>query len=208
MKTDLLKKHWENVFQTKDTATVSWYQPVPVTSLKLIQQLQVPKTAKIIDVGAGDSYLADYLLQKEFSKISLLDISGKALNAIKIRMGKKSSRLEFIEKDILNFSSESKFDIWHDRAVFHFFTNEDDIQSYVRIVSNILKENGYLIIGTFSENGPDSCSGLRVQKYSEDDLVMTFSNSFKKISCFTENHVTPSKSVQNFRFCVFQKKEM
>ncbi len=202
------KFHWEKVFQNNDTSKVSWYQAVPETSLRLIVQLPVPKSAKFIDVGAGDSYMADHLLLHGFTNISLLDISGKALSALKIRLGENASQVNFIEKDVLSFMSSDKFDIWHDRAVFHFFTNEDDIQSYVRIVSNILKENGYLIIGTFSENGPDSCSGLRVQKYSEDDLVMTFSKSFKKISCFTENHLTPSKSVQNFRFCVFQKKEM
>lgn len=206
MDTIIRKAHWENVFETKDTTKVSWYQPVPETSIRLLQQLPVSKTAKIIDVGAGDSFLADNLIKEGYNNISLLDISGKALNAIKNRLEENVRQITFIQEDVLHFNPDTKFDIWHDRAVFHFFTEKDDIEKYVHLVTDGISANGYLIIGTFSETGPDSCSGLSVQRYSEENLVNTFSESFTKVTGFTENHTTPSKSIQNFRFCVFQKK--
>lgn len=199
------KLHWEIVFDTKDTRKVSWYQPVPETSLRLIRETGLPLSSAIIDVGAGDSYMADHLLNLGYSDISLPDISGLALKAIRKRMGRDAERIRFIEADVLDFQPERKFDIWHDRAVFHFFTERKDIEKYVEVVSSNLVPGGYLIVGTFSENGPESCSGLKVQRYSEEEMENTFNRGFEKIRCFTENHTTPSGSEQNFRFGVFRK---
>ena len=206
MNTDLRKSHWEKVFQNNDTTKVSWYQPVPKTSLNLIQQLPIKKTARIIDIGAGDSFLADHLLKLHYSDISLLDISEKALKTVKNRLGESSGKVSFFEKDVLQFETNQKFDVWHDRAVFHFFNQNEDIENYVQTVSKKINQNGYLIIGTFSENGPEKCSGLNVKRYTEKELSGTFQKYFNKIECFKENHTTPSGSVQNFLFCVFQKK--
>lgn len=199
------KKHWETVFQTKDTTKVSWYQPVPETSLNLIDKLKLPKTARIIEVGSGDSFLGDFLLEKGYSNITLLDISEKALETIKKRLSAKAEKITFLAGDVTNFSTSENYDLWHDRAVFHFLTEGKDIRGYVKNVSEKLVSGGYLIVGTFSNNGPEMCSGLQIQKYSETEITETFGNGFNKIECFTENHQTPSGSNQNFLFCVFKK---
>lgn len=200
------KAHWENVFRTKDTSKVSWHQPVPETSLQLIDELNLSESSKIIEVGAGDSFLSDYLLERGFSEITVLDISEKALNTIKKRLGNRTNEITFLAQDILTFSGNNKFNLWHDRAVFHFLTNETEIEKYVENASNSLVSGGYFIISTFSANGPDSCSDLNVQQYSEKELTETFENNFRKIKCFTENHTTPSKESQSFTYCVFQRK--
>ena len=206
MNTNERKAHWENVFETKDTTKVGWYQPVPTTSLRLIEELNLANSAKIIEVGSGNSFLADTLIEKGYSEITLLDISEKALQTIKERLGEKAKTIAFFAADVTNFSTPEEFSLWHDRAVFHFLTNKEDIKKYVRIVSEKLIPGGYLILGTFSNNGPEMCSGLPVQQYSEEELTVTFSENFKKINCFTENHITPSGGSQNFLFCVFQRK--
>jgi len=205
MKISERKLHWETVFQTKDTTKVSWYQPVPLTSLRLIEKLNLPKSAKIIEIGSGDSFLADHLLEKGYTEISMLDISEKALNAVKSRLTEKTKMLTFLAADVTDFSTSKSFDLWHDRAVFHFLTDEKDIQKYVKNVSEKLVSGGYLILGTFSINGPDMCSGLKVRQYSEKELTAIFKGSFIKIDSFYEDHQTPSGSLQNFVFCVFQR---
>lgn len=206
MKISERKIHWETVFQTKDTTTVSWFQPIPETSLKLIDKLNLPKTAKIIEVGSGDSYLADFLLEKGYSEITLLDISEKALNTIKNRLSDKAEKITFLADDVTDFSTSKSFDVWHDRAVFHFLTVNTDIEKYVNKAAAKLVSGGFLILGTFSNYGPDICSGLKVKQYSENQLTEIFNTQFTKLECFTENHQTPSGSSQNFLFCVFQKK--
>lgn len=205
METNERKKHWETVFQTKDTKKVSWHQPVPETSLKLIDKLKIPKEARIIEVGSGDSFLCDFLLEKGYSEITLLDISEKALDTIKMRLSEKAVNITFIAGDVTDFSTSQSYDLWHDRAVFHFLTNDKDIQKYIKNVREKLAPGGYLILGTFSENGPDMCSGLKVQQYSENQLSEIFKKGFNKIESFTEDHLTPSGSYQNFLFCVFKR---
>ncbi len=199
------KNHWENVFKTKDTTQVSWYQPKPETSLNLIKNLGLTKSSRIIEIGSGDSFLADYLLQEGFKDITLLDISDTALNTIKQRLKKDISKLAFLAADVTDFSQKQKYNVWHDRAVFHFLTDEKDIQKYVQNASDKLIPGGYLIVSTFSTSGPDMCSGLKIRQYSEVELTNTFKSGFNKLECFTENHQTPSGSIQNFIFCVFQK---
>lgn len=199
------KLHWENVFQTKDTTKVSWHQAYPTISLQLIKELKLPFSAKIIEVGSGDSFLGDYLLKEGFSEITLLDISEKALETIKSRLEEKAKEVTFISADITQFSVAEEYELWHDRAVFHFLTSESDISCYVKNVAESLKKDAYLILSTFSNNGPDVCSGLKIQQYSEKELTDLFASDFKKIKCFTENHNTPSGGSQNFVFCVFQR---
>lgn len=206
MDTNARKAHWENVFQSKDTTKVSWHQPVPKTSIQLIGELNLPKTTKIIEVGAGDSFLGDYLLREGFSDITLLDISEKALEKVQSRLIGKEDYVTYLPADITEFSSNKKFDLWHDRAVFHFLTDQKDVSKYLVNVAENIHSGGYLIIGTFSDNGPNRCSDLNVQQYSEKDLVECFEENFNKIKCFKENHITPSNGSQNFTFCVFQRK--
>lgn len=206
MNTTERKGHWENVFETNDTSKVSWHQAVPSTSLRLIDQLQLPKTANIIEVGSGDSFMGDYLIEKEFSNLTLLDISEIALETIKKRLDKYAPKIEFVVADVCQFSATNKYDLWHDRAVFHFLTLKEDVEKYVANVSKSLKQGAFFIISTFSNNGPEMCSGLKVQQYSEEQLFGLFKSNFDKIECFTENHTTPSGGTQNFVFCVFQRK--
>lgn len=200
------KQHWENVFSTKQETEVSWYQPKPQTSLHFFTENNIPKSAKIIDIGGGDSYLIDNLLELGYTNLYLLDISENAIVRIKNRLGKKAEKVTFIVSDIIDFQPQTTFDVWHDRASFHFLTNENDIVTYKRLVSNSIATNGFLFIGTFSESGPLKCSGLEITQYSEAKFEAIFGTDFDKISCFEENHQTPFDTTQNFIFCMFKKK--
>lgn len=207
MNTEERKRHWENIFRTKDTSQVSWYQPKPEISLEIIDKLKLAKTAKIIDAGCGDSYLPDYLLEKGFNQITLVDISEKALETVRKRLGENAKSLCFEVADITTFSTDTEFDLWHDRAVFHFLTDENDIQNYLETLYKNIKPGGYLVIGTFSVKGPNLCSGLQVRQYSREELTKTFAPYFQLIDSFTSNHFTPSGGVQNFQFGIFKRKE-
>jgi SAM-dependent methyltransferase len=200
------KIHWENVFTTKTEKEVSWFQENPETSVNFIKEFDLPKNAKIIDIGGGDSYFIDALLDLGFTNLYLLDISAKAIERIKERLGEKSKNVTFIISDILDFDSKITFDFWHDRASFHFLTAENQIEKYVAIASKSIVKDGKMIIGTFSENGPKKCSGLDITQYSETKMNAIFEHNFEKINCFTEDHKTPFDTIQNFIFCSFNKK--
>jgi 2-polyprenyl-3-methyl-5-hydroxy-6-metoxy-1,4-benzoquinol methylase len=205
METDKRKAHWENVYQTKDTTKVNWYQAVPETSLRLIENLNLSASAKIIEVGCGNSNLTEILAEKGYSEITLVDISEVALEMAKVKLGEKAKQITWLAADVANFEPPAKYNVWHDRAVFHFLNERTDIQKYVSTAYNHILHGGHLIISTFSNNGPDECSGLHVQQYSEKELTEIFGMQFKRIECFAENHKTPSGGSQNFLFCVFQR---
>ena len=198
-----LKQHWETVYETKSPEQVSWTQEVPETSLELIQKSKIPKNGKIIDIGGGDSTLVDHLLAEGYSDITVLDISGKALERAKQRQGNKAKEITWIESDILDFIPEHTYDLWHDRAAFHFLTAEHDIKRYSNLVNSNVKDS--LILGTFSTKGPLKCSGLEISQYNKDTLSQVM-KGFERISCKTENHTTPFQTQQNFLFCRFKKK--
>ena len=198
-------EHWENVFSTKTETEVSWYQKYPQTSVAFIKNLQVPFDAKIIDVGGGDSYLIDALLVLGYTNLYLLDISPKAIERIKNRLGNSASKVTFIVSDILDFVPSTSFDVWHDRASFHFLTEQQDIEKYKEIVAKALVKHGNLIIGTFSENGPKKCSGLDIMQYNESGITQFFKTDFEKMECIIEDHQTPFNTIQNFIFCNFSK---
>ena len=187
------KEHWQNVFATKQENEVSWYQSKPQTSISFFIENAIPKDAKVIDIGGGDSYLIDNLLELGYANLFLLDISENAINRIKNRLGAKAEKVTFIVSDILDFQPETTFDIWK------------DIDNYQKLVSNSLANNGFLFVGTFSENGPLKCSGLEITQYSKSKLERIFATDFTKLNCFTENHTTPFDTVQNFIFCTFKK---
>lgn len=200
------KEHWENVFETKKESEVSWFQKEPKTSINLIEKLNFPKDAKIIDIGGGDSYLMDSLLDLGYTNLYLLDISSKAIERIKNRLGANAENVTFIVSDVLEFHPKEAFDVWHDRASFHFLTEEIDIEKYSSLVANSVVSNGNLLIGTFSENGPLKCSGLPITQYNESKMNAVFSNDFEMISSFTEDHQTPFETTQNFIFSTFKKR--
>ncbi|MCO6173574.1 class I SAM-dependent methyltransferase [Flavobacterium sp. NRK F10] len=200
------KEHWENVFATKAVNEVSWYQPNPETSLQLFERYGIDKKAKIIEIGGGDSYLIDHLLLLGYEDLTVLDISEKAIERLKTRLGDKAKNVNFIVSDVLDFQPTERYDVWHDRASFHFLTKTNDIQKYVDLASKALTQDGFLFLATFSANGPLKCSGLTVTQYDEPKIGLLFQNNFQKLNCFMTNHQTPFDTIQNFIFCSFQKK--
>ena len=197
------KKHWENIYQKKEIDGVSWYQKVPIESLQLIKKYSISNSDKIIDIGCGKSFLADNLLELNYTDISLVDISSNALKEVKDRLQNKS--LNFIETDILNFNSNDKYDIWHDRAVFHFITNPEGIEKYISLCKKYINNHGILIIGAFAEDGPLKCSGLEIKRYSVDQISGLFKETFELVESFKMLHKTPFDTEQSFLFCVLRK---
>ena len=177
------KEHWENIYKTKQLNQVSWYQPKPETSIEIFNSFNFPKTANIIDVGAGDSFFVDFLLDNNFVNITVLDISENAINRAKKRLGNRSKKVKWIIANSATFKSSESYDFWHDRAAFHFLTKAEEISSYIKNLNKNLNISGKLVIGTFSENGPQMCSGIKVTRYSEKKMTETFQNYFKKIEC-------------------------
>ena len=200
------KQHWENIYQTKELKDVSWYQPTPETSLEFISNLKIAKDAKIIDVGGGDSFLVEFLLDLGYNDITVLDISANAIERAKGRMGESAQKVKWIVSDVTQFNPTEKYDLWHDRAAFHFLRSKNDIESYLKILNQSIAENGQLIIGTFSEDGPLKCSGIEIKQYSEESMVNQFQADFEKITCLQVVHPTPFDTTQNFTFCSFKRR--
>jgi ubiquinone/menaquinone biosynthesis C-methylase UbiE len=199
------KKHWENIYQTKQLDEVSWYQPTPEASLGFVKQFNVPKSAKIIDIGGGDSFLVDHLLDLGYQDITVLDLSEAALDRAKQRLGDRSTKVKWIVADAATFKPKEKYDFWHDRAAFHFLTNEKEIKNYINTVQQGITSAGILVIGTFSEKGPSKCSGIEIKQYSERSMTDRLKKFFEKIKCINVDHITPFDTVQNFIFCSFRK---
>ena len=199
------KKHWENIYQTKELKDVSWFQPTPETSLDFFKQFNVPTTAKVIDIGGGDSFLVDHLLDLGYQDISVLDISTAAIDRAKQRLGDKAKNVKWIVADAATFKPTEKYDFWHDRAAFHFLTDEQEIANYLQIAQESINPTGILVIGTFSEQGPKKCSGIEIKQYSETTMTDQLKKYFEKIKCITVDHLTPFDTIQNFVFCSFRK---
>lgn len=197
------KKHWEKVYETKQPDEVSWTQAVPQTSLDFIHSFKLPKSAKIIDVGGGDSRLVDFLLDEGFENVTVLDISAKALEKAQRRLGEKAKKVNWIVSDVTDYEPETAFDVWHDRATFHFLTTTEEIAAYLDLARKAVA--GFMTIGTFSEAGPKKCSGLNIKQYSESELQARLDGGFEKIKCVTEDHLTPFGTTQNFLFCSFKR---
>ena len=198
-----LKEHWEKVYATKTPQEVSWTQERPAISLDFIASFQLEKSASIIDIGGGDSLLVDFLLDLGFTNISVLDISAHAIERAKVRLGEKASLVTWIVSDINDFEPIQNYDLWHDRAAFHFLTTQKDIERYVKLVSKHAKN---LVVGTFSTNGPFKCSGLEITQYDENELGQLFGfHGFKVLTMKREDHMTPFGTTQNFVFAAFVK---
>ncbi len=199
------KVHWETIYQTKQPNEVSWTQERPNTSIDSIVSSGLEKTARIIDIGGGDSNLVDHLLDLGYQNVTVLDISASALERSKNRLGKRAEQVTWVVSDVLDFVPDSTFDFWHDRAAFHFLTSTADIERYTSLVAQSV--TGYLTIGTFSTDGPLKCSGLEITQYSEASLSDKLTSNFDKVICITEDHQTPFNTTQNFLFCTFRKKD-
>ena len=195
------KLHWESIYKDKSPEQVSWTQKTPTTSISFFDDLNINKQAPIIDVGGGESRFVDYLIEKGFEDISVLDISENAINKTKKRLGVLSEKITWIISDINDFEPNIQYNFWHDRAVFHFLTSKNEINNYVRKVK-LYSEN--FLIGTFSKFGPEKCSGLKITQYDESMLSNLFSGDGLSLKKFKyENHTTPFDIQQNFIFCCF-----
>jgi len=199
------KAHWENVYQTKSITEVGWYQSTPFTSITFLEALQLPGDANIIDVGGGDSFLTDYLLKQGYHSVSVLDISATAIDRAQQRLGPDSHHVKWILSDVSTFIPEEKYDVWHDRATFHFLSEDAEVQHYLSALNQSLKVGGYFIIGTFSTSGPKKCSGLDIRQYDRNDLVKLLGPDYKIIECIAPEHITPGGHIQHYTFCCFQR---
>lgn len=201
------KKHWETIYQTKDMKDVSWYQSTPETSLEFLNQSNITTTAKIIDIGGGDSFLVDHLLDLGYKDISVLDISEASIERARKRLGDKGKNVKWIIADATTFKPTEKYDFWHDRAAFHFLTDKQEISGYLKTAQENITPTGVMVIGTFSKKGPKKCSGVEVKQYSENSMSERLKMFFEKIKCLTVDHRTPFDTIQNFVFCSFKKKQ-
>ena len=195
------KEHWENIYTTKQPNEVSWTQAIPETSLSLISELNLNTNASIIDIGGGDSNTKDHLLKLGFTNLSVLDISKAAIDRAKKRLGAKAHLVQWIVSDIVEFSPNQVYDIWHDRAVFHFLTSKEDIDTYKQLVENHAKN---MVLGTFATNGPFKCSGLTITQYDKAKFKETFSPSFSIKKFRSQTHATPFDTTQKFVYALFR----
>ena len=200
-----LKNHWEYIYSNKDENEVSWFQTIPKTSHQLIKKLNLESNDNIIDIGSGRSRILKILIDEGFNNISYLDISKEACKKSKIALGEDKSKVNWNVENVLNFKSKMKYKLWHDRAVFHFFTDKKDIKKYKEVAIKNISDGGYLVLGTFSVNGPKKCSGLDVSQYSEQSLNEIFKSDFNLLESFYIDHQTPFDTTQNFLFSIFKK---
>lgn len=200
-----LKNHWENIYSNKNENEVSWFQTIPKTSHQLIKKLNLESNDNIIDIGSGRSRILKILIDEGFNNLSYLDISKEACKKSKIALGDDKSKVNWNVENVLNFESKIKYKLWHDRAVFHFFTDKKDIEKYKEVAIKNISDGGYLALGTFSINGPKKCSGLDVSQYSEQSLNEIFKSDFNLLESFYIDHQTPFDTTQNFLFCIFKK---
>ncbi|MBZ0091789.1 MAG: class I SAM-dependent methyltransferase [Sulfuricellaceae bacterium] len=196
------KSHWEKVYQTKDSTEVSWYRNHLDTSLAFIEQTGISRDARIIDVGGGASTLVDDLLAQGYANVSVLDISAAALATAKARLGAQGEKVQWLEADITRAElPHHYYDVWHDRAVFHFLTGADDRQHYVERVLHAVKPGGHIIMACFGPDGPLQCSGLDTVRYSPDRLHGEFGAPFRLVNSASEDHRTPFGKEQQFVYC-------
>ena len=198
------KAHWETVYETKSPNEVSWTQSKPKTSIDLINSFNLPKSSSIIDVGGGDGLLVDFLLEEGYENITVLDISSKAIERAKKRLGAKAKKVKWIVSNITDYMPSDTFDVWHDRATLHFLNDNNEINKYVGLVKKYVNKN--LVIATFSDEGPLKCSGIEIVQYTPEKMDNLFNDCFEKIDSFKQNHTTPFNTIQNFIFCSFMKK--
>ena len=200
-----LRAHWETIHREKSATEVSWYRPHLETSLRLIEEAAQNKSASIIDVGAGRSTLVDDLLARGYENVTVLDIAQTAIDAASARLGDDSARVRWLVGDVTNTTlSPAEYDVWHDRAVFHFLTEAADRAAYAQQVRSALKPGGCLILGAFAAGGPAVCSGLDVVRYDADALQREFGEALRLTRVRKEEHGTPSGRVQPFLYCCFR----
>ncbi|HBC0466395.1 TPA: class I SAM-dependent methyltransferase [Legionella pneumophila] len=199
------KQHWEGIYAEKSPENLSWFQKEPILSIKFIQKFSDNKS-RIIDVGGGISTFVDHLLGLGYSHVAVLDISGKAIEHVKKRLADEASQVEWYVNDITQFTPSHTYDIWHDRAVFHFLIDEKSRKSYLNVLKNTIKSGGYVIIASFAKEGPQKCSGLDIVQYDTSSIQKEFGDEFILLESHPEIHVTPGGNEQRFIYFIFQRK--
>lgn len=203
------KSHWENIYATKGEREVSWFQENPAPSLELIALAGLSQGASIIDIGGGASRLVDALVERNIGQITVLDLSAAALDAarerLKERLGSKAVAVRWVAADITTWEPTQTYDLWHDRAAFHFLTDPADQSAYVERLKKAVKRGGYVIIGTFALDGPERCSGLPIVRYDAASLSAILGSDFKLIDARRHDHATPGGAVQRFQFSTFRR---
>lgn len=198
------QSHWQNVYQTKGEREVSWFQEIPDISLDLIHATGVTTGASVVDVGGGASRLVDSLVDEGFA-VTVLDISEKALATSRDRLGPRAERVSWIVADVTAWHPDKRYDVWHDRAAFHFLTSPGERAAYAARVSGGVKPGGHVIVGTFALNGPERCSGLPVVRHDAASIGDVLGPSFQLIESRRQGHRTPGGMIQQFEFSRFQR---
>jgi SAM-dependent methyltransferase len=199
------RTHWENVYTTKGEREVSWFQENPAPSLELMALAGVSADASIIDIGGGASRLVDALVDRNVRQITVLDLSAAALDAAKERLGDRGAGVEWVAADITTWEPSQTYDLWHDRAAFHFLTDASDRSAYVRHLKRAVRSGGHVIIGTFAPDGPERCSGLPVIRYDAGILGTVLGTDFELMDSRRHDHITPWGAVQRFQFSTFRR---
>ena len=199
------KSHWESVYTTKDENQVSWFQQDPAPSLELIGLARPTPETAIVDIGGGASRLVDGLLARGFKRVTVLDLSQAALEAARVRLGEAASKVEWVVADVTRWSPAHTFDIWHDRAAFHFLVDPADRSAYVASLKQAVRPGGHVVIGTFAIDGPEKCSGLPVNRYDAASLTEELGEGFELLDSRRQDHATPWNVTQRFQFCVFRR---
>lgn len=198
-------EHWRQVYETKSPDAVSWHQPVPEPSLRALQRLAVSPAAALIDIGAGASLLTDELLARGYTDLTVLDIAAPALDVSRKRLGPRAELVRWIVADITVFRPERRYDVWHDRAVFHFLTDPEQRKAYRQALLAGTAPEAFVIMATFAIDGPERCSGLPVRRYDAAGLAVELGPDFAPVDAWREEHVTPWGAPQAFQWCVFRR---
>lgn len=199
------ESHWSAVYRTKPSDSVSWYQPSPEPSLRVLERFGVPNSASLIDVGGGASNLVDALIERGWSDLTVLDIAAPALEVAKARLGEAAARVQWRVADITSWIPDRSYDVWHDRAVFHFLTGADQREAYRGALLAGTAAGGLVIMATFAPDGPEQCSGLPVQRYDPPGLSRELGPAFTLLGDWREAHITPGGTSQAFSWCVFRR---
>lgn len=205
MTTNDRRSHWEKVYATKHEAEVSWFQETPAPSLQLLELIGAKPSSAIIDIGGGASRLVDSLLAKGFDNVTVLDLSPAALAFARARLGRKGDIVRWIVADVTEWRPSERYDVWHDRATFHFLTNEGETNAYVQRLKQALRTDGHVIIGTFAPDGPEKCSGLPVARHDAASLSAILGTDFILLDCRRHEHITPWQAHQKFQFSTFRR---
>ncbi|MGE8944513.1 class I SAM-dependent methyltransferase [Leptospira interrogans] len=206
MDSDHHQDHWQRTYQTKSEHKLSWHQELPEPSFTLVTTIAASLSSPIIDIGGGTSHLVDHLVQRGYGSVTVLDLSSVALAQAQARLGEKSKFVEWIATDITAWAPPRLYEVWHDRATFHFMVSEADCSAYLARMKQVLAPGGHAIIGTFALDGPERCSGLPVMRYDPAGLASTLGREFVPVSSQSYRHQTPSGGVQAFQFSVFKRR--